>query len=135
MYETMLYWETFDASEDQLPCLRDFTRIWLAADKVVYSTTLAEASSARTQIERTFDPEAVLRMKETLGHDISVGGAQLAGQAIAAGLVDEIHLFVTPVTLGGGNSALPEHFRTNLELLSMDRFACGVVHLQYRIAS
>jgi dihydrofolate reductase len=135
MYETMLYWETFDAAEDQSPPIRDFAGIWLAASKVVYSRTLGGVSSARTRIERGFDPGAVLRMKETAEQDISVGGPELAGQAMASGLVDEIHLFVTPVTIGGGKAALPHHFHANLELLDVDRFGVGVVHLQYRTSN
>jgi dihydrofolate reductase len=134
MYETMVYWETFDASGDQPPHIRDFAEMWRAAAKVVYSKTLAEASSARTRIERTFDPGAVLGMKETAGHDISVGGPDLAGQAIAAGLVDELHLFLTPVAVGGGTAALPDHFDSKPELLGVDRFPSGVAHLHYRIS-
>ncbi len=135
MYETMVLWETFDAAEDQPPHVRDFARIWRAADKVVYSRTLGVVASARTRIERAFDPEAVLRLKQTTGHDISVGGPDLARQAIAAGLVDEMHLFLTPVTVGGGTAALPRHFDSSLDLLRVDRFASGVVHLQYRTSS
>ena len=135
MYETMVYWETFDAAEDQPPYVRDFAGIWRAAAKVVYSRTLEVVSSARTRIERAFDPGAVLRMKETAGHDISVGGPDLASQAMAAGLIDEMHLFVTPVTVGGGTPALPDHFHSNLELLRVDSFVGGVVHLQYRTSS
>ena len=135
MYETMVYWETFDAAEDQPPSVRDFAGIWGAAAKVVYSRTLDAVSSARTRIERAFDPGAVLRMKETAGHDISIGGPDLASQAMAAGLIDELHLFLTPVTVGGGTPALPHHFHANLELLSVNRFAGGVVHLQYRFSS
>jgi dihydrofolate reductase len=92
-------------------------------------------SSARTRVERAFDPAAVLRMKETAGRDISVGGPDLASQAMAAGLVDEMHLFLTPVTVGGGTPALPGHLHSNLELLRVDRFAGGVVHLQYRTSN
>jgi len=135
MYETMVYWETFDAAEDQPPYVRDFAGIWRAADKVVYSRTLGAVSSARTRIESAFDPAAVLRMKATLGHDISVGGPDLAGQAIAAGLVDEMHLFLTPIAVGGGTPALPGHFHSNPELLRVDRFVGGVVHVQYRTSS
>jgi dihydrofolate reductase len=134
MYETMVYWETFDAADDQPAYVRDFAGIWRAANKVVYSRTLESVSSARTRIERTFDPGAVRQMKETAPHDLSVGGPDLASQAIAAGLVDELHLFLTPVTVGGGTPALPDHVRSHLELLSVDRFAGGVVHLQYRIS-
>jgi dihydrofolate reductase len=133
MYETMVYWETFDAGEDQPPYLRDFSGLWRAAGKVVYSRTLEAVSSARTRIERAFDAEAVLRMKETAAQDLSVGGPDLAGQAMEAGLVDELHLFLTPLTVGGGKSTLPARFRSSLELLRVDRFEGGVVHLQYRI--
>ena len=135
MYETMVYWETFDASEEQLSLERDFATIWRAAAKVVYSKTLAGPSSDRTRLERSFDAEAVLRMKQTSGEDISVGGPDLAGQAIAAGLVDEMHLFLTPVTVGGGTAALPAHFDSKLELLAVDRFMGGVAHLHYRISN
>ena len=106
MYETMVYWETFDAAEDEPSCVRDFAAIWRGAAKVVYSRTLGEASSTRTRIERAFDPAAVLRMIGTSGHDISVGGPDLASLAMAAGLIDEMHLFLTPVTVGGGTPAL-----------------------------
>ena len=132
MYETMVYWETFEAADDDPLSIRDFVEIWRAADKIVYSRTLTAVASTRTRIEHGFDPEVVLRMKETLGHDISVGGPNLAGQMMAAGLLDELHLFVTPVAIGGGNPALSSHFSSNLELLGVDRFASGGVHLHYR---
>jgi dihydrofolate reductase len=132
MYETMLYWETFDASGDVPPYIRDFTMMWRAATKVVYSTTLESASSARTRIERSFDVEDVREMVRSSDRDVSIGGANLASQAIDAGLVDEMHLFVTPVTIGGGTPAYPEHSQVRLELLGLDSFASGVVHLHYR---
>jgi dihydrofolate reductase len=132
MYETMVYWETFEAADDDPLSIRDFAEIWRAADKIVYSRTLTAVASTRTRIEHGFDPEVVLRMKETLGHDISVGGPNLAGQMMAAGLLDELHLFVTPVAIGGGNPALSSHFSSSLELLGVDRFASGDVHLHYR---
>ena len=134
MYEAMVTWETLDASDAQ-PAVRDFAGIWRDAAKVVYSSTLGGASSARTRIERSFDPGAVRRMKETAGHDLSVGGLHLAGQAMAAGLVEELHLFLTPVTLGGGTRALPDHVRADLELLWVERFGSGVVHLHYHIGT
>jgi dihydrofolate reductase len=134
MYETMVYWETFVTTEDQPPYLRDFADLWRAATKVVYSRKLGVPSSTRTRIERTFDPRAVHQMKETVGPDISVGGADLAGQAMAAGVIDEMHLFVTPLSVGGGTPAVPG-CRSTFELLDMDRFAGGVVHLHYRISS
>jgi dihydrofolate reductase len=134
MYETMRYWEAIDPVGERDPVARDFAAIWQGADKVVYSETLDAASSARTRVERAFDPNAVLRMKETAGGDLSVGGANLAGQALLAGVVDEMHLFVTPVAVGGGTPALPDHLRSDLDLLGVDRFASGVAHLHYRVA-
>jgi dihydrofolate reductase len=133
MYETMLYWETLDDA-GSAPHLRDFTALWRSASKVVYSRTLPEVSSARTQLERAFDPDAVRQMKAAAELDLSVGGADLAGQAMAAGLVDEVHLFLFPVAVGGGKAALPGHVRADLELLGMDRFGSGVVHVHYRVS-
>jgi dihydrofolate reductase len=135
MYETMVYWETFDASEYQSSPERDFAEIWRAAAKIVYSKTLEGLSSTATRIEREFDPRAVLQMKETSGDDISIGGPNLAGLAIAAGLVDEMHLFLTPVAVGSGASALPARFNSRPELLGVDRFMSGVAHLHCRISS
>src|SRR5919198_2186973 len=133
MYETMVFWETFDAGPEQALPMRDFAQIWRAADKVVFSKTLARASSARTRIERDFDPEAIRRMKAAAEGDISIGGSDLAGQALAAGLVDECHLFLTPIIVGGGTAALPEGVRVALELLGERRFGNGVVQLHYRV--
>jgi len=130
MYEVMSPWETMD---DDAPEMRDFTQIWRAADKVVYSRTLAEPTTARTRLEREFDPEAVLRIKEEADKDISVGGPELAGEALRAGLVDELHLFVTPVVVGGGNRWLPDDVRIDLELLDERRFSNGVVHLHHGV--
>jgi dihydrofolate reductase len=135
MYETMVYWETFDGSEGQQSLERDFADLWRDAVKVVYSKTLAAATSAKTRIEPVFDPEVVLRMKESAGSDISVGGPNLAGQAILAGLVDEMHLFLTPVALGGGTAALPDHFDSKPALVGVDHFPSGVAHLHYRIGA
>ncbi len=135
MYETMVYWETFDAAEDQPPYVRDFAQIWRAAAKVVYSRTLGEVSSARTRIEREFDPGAVLQMKQMAAHDICVAGPHLGSQAMAAGLVDEMHLFLKPVTIGGGTPALFNRSGSDLELLDVGRFSGGVVHLHYRTSS
>jgi dihydrofolate reductase len=129
MYEVMVAWETMDEPE---PEMRDYAALWRAADKIVYSTTLEAASSARTRIERSFDPDAVRRLKETAGHDLSVSGPTLAGAAIAAGLVDECHLFVSPVVVGGGKRSLPDGVRWDLELVGERRFTNGVVQLQYR---
>jgi dihydrofolate reductase len=131
MYEVLTYWETIDPA-DQPPFVGDFAQIWQAANKVVYSKTLKAASSARTRIERDFDPEAIRRMKAVLGRDLSVGGPELAAQAFKAGLVDECHLFLAPIVVGGGKQSLPDKVRLELELLGECRFGNGVVHLQYR---
>ncbi|MGH3989526.1 MAG: dihydrofolate reductase family protein, partial [Pseudonocardiaceae bacterium] len=131
MYEVMVAWETLDLT-DEPPSMQDFAEIWRAADKVVYSTTLETVSSARTRIERDFQPEAVRQMKASAGRDIAVGGPDLAGQAIRAGLVDECHLVVSPVIVGGGKQSLPNDVRLKLELLDERRFGNGVVYLHYR---
>jgi dihydrofolate reductase len=133
MYETMVYWETVTTSGDQPAAVRDFAEIWRAAEKVVYSRTLQTVSSARTRIERDLDPGAIRRLKEASEHDITVGGAELAGQLIAAGVVDECHLFLHPVVVGGGKRALPDDVRVQLELLDTRRFKNGVVHLPYAV--
>jgi dihydrofolate reductase len=132
MYETMVYWETAGAAAGQPPHIRDFAEIWRSAEKIVYSTTLGSVQSARTRIEREFDPAAIRRMKAAAGRDITVGGPVLAAQAIRAGLVDEWHLFVVPILVGGGTPSLPENVRLKLDLLDERRFAGGVVHLHYR---
>jgi dihydrofolate reductase len=132
MYEVMVVWETAHTLADQRPVMQDFAKLWQAADKVVYSSRLAAVSSARTRIERDFDPEAVRQLKASAGRDISVGGPHLAAEAIRAGLVDEYHLFLTPVVVGGGNQALPDNVRVQLELLDERRFGSGVVYLRYR---
>jgi len=133
MYETMVFWETVSTGGDQPTVTRDFAEIWRAAEKIVYSRTLQAPSSTRTRIEHDFDPGAITRLKESADRDITVGGAALAGQAIAAGLVDECHLFLTPIVVGGGKRALPEEVRAQLELLAERRFRSGVVHLHYGI--
>jgi dihydrofolate reductase len=136
MYEVMVYWETADTLADQSPSPEhDFAEIWKAADKIVYSKTLEQAASARTRIEREFDPEAVRRQKASAERDLSVGGPDLAAQAIKAGLVDELHLFVTPIIVGGGTSWLPDGVRVKVELLDERRFGSGVVYLQYRTST
>jgi dihydrofolate reductase len=134
MYEVMVFWETAHLV-DQPPFMRDFAELWQAADKVVYSRTLETVPSARTRLERDFDPEAVRELKAAAGRDLTVGGPDLAAQAIEAGLVDEYHLFVTPVVVGGGTRALPDGVRVKLELLDERRFGNGVVHLHYRATS
>jgi dihydrofolate reductase len=130
MYDVLVAWETMD---DEQPEMRDFAEIWRSSDKVVYSRTLAEPSSARTRIEREFDPGAVRRIKEESERDLTVGGPDLAAQALRAGLVDEIQLFLSPIVVGGGNAALPGDVRVPLELLDERRFGNGVVYLRYRV--
>jgi dihydrofolate reductase len=132
MYETMVGWETDPTLADRSPLMRDFAQIWRAADKIVYSRTLERVISARTRIERDFDPEAVRRMKAAAGRDLIVGGPDLAAHAIKAGLVDEWHLFVTPIVVGGGKRSIPDNVRVKLELLDERRFKGGVVYLYYR---
>jgi dihydrofolate reductase len=134
MYDVMSYWEAADVA-DQPSFIRDYADIWQAADKIVYSKTLETVSSARTRIERDFDPEAVRQLKAAAGHDITVGGPDLAAQAIKAGLVDEFQLFVAPVVVGGGKKSLPDDVRVQLELLDENRFGSGVVYLHYRTRS
>ncbi len=131
MYEALVAWETMDTA-GQPPFIQDFAEIWRAADKIVYSKTLEAVSSARTSIERDFDPEAVRRLKASAGRDISVGGPELAAHAFKAGLVDECRLFLAPIVVGGGKQALPDNVRLKLELLDDRRFGNGVVHLRYR---
>jgi len=134
MYEVMRYWETAHTVAGQPPAILAFAWIWQAADKVVYSRSLETVSSARTRIERNFDPEAIREMKAAAGRDLTVGGPDLAAQAIKARLVDELHLFVAPVVVGGGKQALPNDVRVKLELLDERRFGSGMVFLRYRTA-
>ena len=133
MYETMVYWEAASTGDDQPAVMRDYARIWQAADKIVYSSTLDAVSSARTRLERVFDPDAVRRLKKAAARDVTVGGPGLAAHALAAGLVDECHLFLSPVVVGGGTRALPAGLHLDLELLDERRFAGGVVYLRYRV--
>ena len=135
MYETMLYWETAHTLPGQPSSVREFTGIWQAADKIVFSTTLQSVSSARTRIERNFDPGMVRQLKSVTEHDMTVGGADLAGQAIKAGLVDELQLFLVPIVVGGGKRALPSGVRLDLELLDTRPFASGAVFLRYHPTS
>ena len=136
MYETMVFWETAGLGDDGEPdVIRDFAAIWQAAGKTVYSRTLQAASTARTRIEREFDPDAVRQAKEAAGRDFAVGGATLAAEAFRAGLVDELQLFFTPVLVGGGKHALPQGVSLKLELLEQRRFRGGTVFLRYRSAS
>ena len=132
MYQTMLFWETAHKLAGASPAARDYTQLWQAADKVVYSASLGSVSTARTRLERRFDAEAIRAMKAAAPRDLSVGGATLAASALAAGLVDELHLFLTPVLVGGGTPSLPEGVRRELELVDECRFRSGVVHVHYR---
>jgi dihydrofolate reductase len=131
MYETMVFWENPPDLAARRSVSQDYAAIWQAADKVVYSRTLQTVSSARTRIERAFDPDAVRQLKTAAARDLTVGGANLAAQAIAAGLVDEYHLFLVPVVVGAGKRALPADVRLTLELLDERRFRNGTVHLRY----
>ena len=132
MYEVMAVWETDPTLAEQSPLLRDFAELWQAADKIVYSRTLEAVSTARTRIDRTFDPEAVRRMVASAERDLTVGGPNLAAAAFQAGLVDECQLFLAPVVVGGGKRALPDDVLLKLELLGERRFGDGMVHLRYR---
>ena len=134
MYETMRYWETAHTLPGQRPVSLDFARIWQAADKIVYSTTLQAADTARTRVVRDFDPDQVRKLKETAGRDLTVGGPHLAAQAIAAGLVDEYQLFLVPAVVGGGTRALPDRVRLDLALADERRFGNGTVYLRYHPA-
>jgi dihydrofolate reductase len=134
MYETMRYWDTAHTLAGQPPVALDYARIWQAADKIVYSTTLQTADTARTRIEPDFDPAQVRKLKEAASRDLAVGGPRLAAQAIAAGLVDEYQMFVVPAVVGGGTRALPDQVRLNLSLTEERGFGSGTVYLCYRPA-
>ena len=135
MYETMAVWETDPALAAQSDLMRDFADVWQAADKVVYSTTLNEVSTAKTQLERNFDPDAIRDLKASAASDLTVGGPNLATHAFNAGLVDECQLLIHPVLVGAGKSSLPSDMRADLELVDERRFGNGLVYLRYRVAS
>lgn len=132
LYEVMKFWE--NADDDASTVSRDFAQLWQAAEKIVYSRTLENASTKRTRIERTFLPEVVRQMKATADRDLSIGGSQLAAVAFAAGLIDECRLFLSPVSVGGGKPALPRDLRIGLELQDERLFRSGVVYVDYRVA-
>ncbi|MGY1811879.1 dihydrofolate reductase family protein [Blastococcus sp. SYSU D00820] len=132
MYETMVFWETAHTLPDAPPHVVQYARDWQAAEKVVYSTTLEAVSSERTRIERTFDPEAVRRLKAGSDADLSIDGPTLAAHAIAAGLVDEYHLFHTTSVVGGGKRFFPDGVRLDLELVEHRSFAGGLLYARYR---
>ena len=131
IYETMMVWETMPV-ENEPPVVQDYAQIWRAAQKIVFSRTLTKPSTPKTRIEKSFDPAAIAKLKKESSRDIGIGGAELAGEAIKAGLVDEMHLFLHPIVIGGGRRALPNGTRVQLELLDEKRFQSGVVHLHYR---
>ena len=132
LYETMIGWETDPALADQSPVTRDFAELWQAAEKVVYSRTLEKVATARTRIDRDFDPEAVRQLKAAATRDLAVGGPELTAHALKAGLVDEVHLFVAPIVVGGGKRCFPDDVRLELELLSERSFGNGMVYVRYR---
>jgi dihydrofolate reductase len=131
MYETMAVWQTLDTGDDQESVWRDYADIWRSADKIVYSRTLDRVFTPRTQLERTFEPDAVRHMKRSAARDIAIGGSDLAAQAIRAGLVDAYQLFLVPIIIGSGKQALPDGFRQTLELLDERRFGGGMIYLHY----
>ena len=133
MYETMMGWETDPAFAEHSAVARDFAEIWQAGDKIVFSRTLQAAATKRTRIESSFDPGAIRELKAQAASDLMIGGADLAAQAFAAGLVDECHLVLSPVAVGSGKRALPGNMRLDLELLEERRFQSGMVHLHYRV--
>jgi len=131
LHETMSYW---DAPVEGYPLEhRDFARVWQKAEKIVFSRTLTGATTRKTRVERDFDVEAIRTLKRELQHDINIGGAELAGRALEANLVDECHLFLNPVIVGGGKPAFRAASRRNLELLETRRFSTGVIHVHYRV--
>jgi dihydrofolate reductase len=132
MYQTMMVWETDPTLAAQSRLRAEFAELWQAADKVVYSKTLEAVATRRTRIERTFDPEAIRQLKQRAGRDVLIGGPELAAHAFRAGLIDECHLFIAPIIIGGGKPALPDNLRLDLELLGQRRFDNGVVYLGYR---
>jgi dihydrofolate reductase len=133
LYESMRVWETDPNLAAESPLRRDFAEIWQAANKIVYSQTLPAASTHKTRLERDFDPEAIRQLKETVEQDILIGGAELAAHAFRSGLIDECHLFLIPIIVGGGKPALPDNVRLRLDLLEERRFGSGVVYLRYQV--
>lgn len=132
LYQVMAVWQDMPGLAQEPPVVRDYAAIWRAADKVVYSTTLGSVATARTRLERSFDPQRVRAMVDRLDADVSIGGPTLASHALRAGIVDEVHLFLVPLLLGGGSSCWPDDVRLDMRLVGQDRFAAGTVHLHYR---
>jgi dihydrofolate reductase len=135
MYEVMRYWETAPTGNGETSAEQEFAEIWQDADKIIYSRSLEQVSTARTRLEREFDPRAIRQLKADASRDIAVSGPTLAGQVLRLGLVDECHLFLSPIVVGGGTPALPDNVRLDLELLDERRFGNGVVYLHYRITA
>lgn len=133
MYETMMVWETDPRFAEESPLMHDFAEVWQSANKIVFSRTLEKTSTQETQLEHTFDPDAIQQLKATSDHDIHIGGPELAGHAFRAGLIDEIHLFLIPIVVGAGKSALPDDMKIRLGLLEERRFSNGTVYLRYGI--
>ena len=133
MYETMVFWETAGHADDDPEVIRDYASLWRDADKIVFSRTLTSVTTARTRAEGDFDPDAIRRLKQGANADLSVGGPELAGQALAAGLVDEIHVFLVPVIVGGGKRSLPAGVQARLRLIGTRRFASGFVYAHYAV--
>jgi dihydrofolate reductase len=131
MYDVMQVWQTMP-TDDEPPVMADYAGIWRAADKVVYSATLDAVATPRTTLERSFDPAAVRALVEAADHDVSVGGPTLGAAAVRAGIIDEWHQYLHPVVVGGGTHWLPPGVRLDLDLVGVDRFASGVVHLHHR---
>ena len=135
MYETMKVWDGDEILKGQPQVMHDYAKIWRAANKIVYSRSLEKVETTRTRLERTFDPEAIRALKESEEQDSSIGGADLAGQALDAGLVDELHLLLVPVVVGAGKPALPINARRSVNLLGQRSFANGTIYLHYRVES
>ena len=133
MYETMRVWDSDDWLTDEPAVVREYAEIWRDTDKIVYSSSLTDVSTARTRIERQFEPAAVRRLKEDSGSDLSIGGAGIAAEAFRHGLVDECVLLLSPVLVGGGKPALPRGIRLDLELLDHRRFDNGVVYVRHAV--
>jgi dihydrofolate reductase len=134
MYDVLAVWDSEDIAVGQPPVIGDYAAIWRAADKIVYSRSLESVSAARTRIERVFEPEAVRSLKAGAARDLSIGGPELAAQALRAGLVDEVRFFLNPIVIGRGNPSLPTDLRVPLRLLDERRFGNGVVYVRYHVA-
>lgn len=133
MYETMVFWETAGVDDDAPEVIRDYASLWRGTDKVVISRTLEAATSERTRIERDLDPVAIRRLADGSQKDVSIGGAELAGQALAAGIVDELHLLLVPVVVGGGKRALPDGVTAQLRLIETKGLSGGVVYAHHAV--